>query len=412
MSKLRETARDLAAAEASFGLAAIGWALSSDTLALFGLLGALVIVTLHLWQRYCLAGVSYVRRLEQSRARFGEEVGLSIEVVNDKILPLSYLEIDDEVPDGLGIDGGTLVAGRGRPAALLQVLPLLPYERVRRRLVVHCDRRGEHRFGPATLSSGDPLGRRVRSAMLHDEQRLLVYPKILALAPLGIASRLLLGDERLRAELAADPSRTVGVRPYETGDPLRHVDWRASARSTGLLVRRFEPTVSPRVAIFLDVRVPQFVSWRPEPDELEFAISVTASLVAALADARIPVGLYANGTSGGEPVGHGPSGSPAALAPMLESLARLVPYGPLFVSGVLAEIGRSLPRQTSVAVVAADFAEPTLAAIADLRRQHSVSALHVVTSAGNPPPAGSVDALLRVGYTSDWHEQATLDIAR
>ncbi len=408
---LRATSRELAGAEAALGLAAIGWALSSDTLALFGCLGALAILALHLWQRYCLDGVSYVRRLEQSRASFGEQVGLSIEIVNDKILPLSYLEIDDEVPLGLAIDGGVVVAGRGRSATLVQVLPLLPYQRVRRRLVVHCDRRGEHHVGPATLSSGDPIGRRVRSLQLADEQRLLVYPKILALQPPGLASRLLVGDERTRREIVADPSRTVGVRPYQAGDPLRHVDWRASARSTGLLVRRFEPTVDPRVALFLDVRVPQFLSWRPEPDELEFTISVAASLVSALAATGIAVGLYANGTSAGAPVAHDPSSASFALAQMLESLARLVPYGPMFVSGVLEEIGRSLPRQTSIVVLAADFAEPTCAAVADLRRRHAVSALHILTGAGSPPPRDGVDALASIAYTDDWHDHDTLDVA-
>jgi len=408
---LRATSRELAGAEAALGLAAIGWALSSDTLALFGCLGALAILTLHLWQRYCLDGISYVRRLDQSRARFGELVGLSIEIVNDKILPLSYLEVDDEVPLGLEIDGGVVVTGRGRSATLVQILPLLPYQRVRRRLFIHCDRRGEHHIGPATLSSGDPIGRRVRSVQLPDEQRLLVYPKILALHAPGLASRLLVGDKRAPAEIVADPSRTVGVRPYQAGDPLRHVDWRASARSTGLLVRHFEPTVNPRIAVFLDVRVPQFLSWRPEPDELEFAVAVAASLVSALVDAGIAVGLYANGTSAGAPVAHDPSSASTALAPMLESLARLIPYGPLFVSGVLEEIGRSLPRQTSIVVLAADFAEPTLAALADLRRRHAVSALHIVTGAGNPPPRASVDTLGSIAYADDWHDHDTLDVS-
>src|ERR1700730_2023340 len=50
------------------------------------------------WERYCLLGLSYRRELGQTRAMFGEEVPLTLEIVNDKPLPLAWLEIEDTVP--------------------------------------------------------------------------------------------------------------------------------------------------------------------------------------------------------------------------------------------------------------------------------------------------------------------------
>src|SRR3954454_22523894 len=55
-----------------------------------------------LWERYCLRGLSYSRSLEQTRAFFGEEVRLTVEVTNDKPLPLAWIEVEDTVP-GHGI---------------------------------------------------------------------------------------------------------------------------------------------------------------------------------------------------------------------------------------------------------------------------------------------------------------------
>ncbi len=409
--RLRALERELRVAEGFFALAILGWGLSSDTLALFGCLGVLAFIALDLWQRYSLAGLSYRRRLERPRASFGERVGLEVEISNDKPLPLSYVEIADEVPEGLAIDGGEVTKSFGRKATLVQVLPLLPYQRVRRRLVIHCDRRGEHRIGPARLTSGDPIGYRRRVEDLHESEHLLVYPKLLALQPAGIASRLLLGETRRQVELVTDPSRVAGVRAYEPGDPLRHIDWRATARAGDLLVRRFEPTLSQRVAVFLDVRVPQFTSWTPAPDELEFAVALTASLIAALAQAQVPVGLFTTGSAGGHPPAHTPSRTPQGLVGMLESLARLVPHGPLFISEILESVCATMARQTSVVVVAGDFPLSTLSAMAHVRRRHSLSALHLASGMGSPPPRDQVDALLQTRYVDDWHDRTALELS-
>ena len=65
------------------------------------------------WERYCLVGVGYRRSLGQTRAFFGEEVPLTVEIVNDKPLPLAWLEIEDTVPGG----GMTRHARPRRPVA-------------------------------------------------------------------------------------------------------------------------------------------------------------------------------------------------------------------------------------------------------------------------------------------------------
>ena len=53
-----------------------------------GLILALVAAVSWIWQRYCLVGLGYRRSLGQQRAVFGEEVSLTLEIVNDKPLPL------------------------------------------------------------------------------------------------------------------------------------------------------------------------------------------------------------------------------------------------------------------------------------------------------------------------------------
>ena len=398
-------------------LAAVGWAVHSVPLALSGTLGVLTVLTLWVWQRECLTNVTFTRTIGRQRATFGEEVALLIEVVNDKLLPLTWLHVEYGVPRSLTIRGGTIEDTFRRDVALHFVVAMLPFGRVRRRLTVVCDRRGSYTFGPARLESGDPIGYGRRTQRVGALDHLLVYPKVFALEPPGVASRMVLGEQRSPAPWFGDPSRVAGVRAYRAGDPLRHVDWRASARSPDLLVRVYEPTTSLRVAAFVDLHPPS-VSRASRgrrnaapPDLSEFTVAVAASVAADLSSREIGVGMYSTGMVDGHPLAYAPTTSPSALPDILELLARVSTFGTMPLCDVLSSEGARLRSGTSVIVIAADFPEPTLAALADLRRRLAVTAIWVRNDAGAPPPSGTVDVREEVVYGEDWQQRATVELA-
>lgn len=393
-------------------LAIGGWWAKSILLAMAGVVVVLTALVLWITQRECLTGVRYRRQLAQHRANFGEEVALDVELVNDKLLPLTWLHVEDLMPMALTIRGGTVVSTRSeRTRELQQVLPMLPFQRIRRHLVVVCDRRGVHGFGPAHLRSGDPIGYRQRHGSVQSTEEILVYPKVFRLETAGIASRVPLGDFRSRRRFLGDPSRVAGVREYRAGDPLRHIDWRATARSTSLLVREFEPTTALRVATFVDFSVPQQRWDAPDPPELEFTVAVGASIISDLAARRVPVGLYAAATVEGRGIALPPTSSPAALPEMLELLARAWARPLASFSRALVEEGSRLGGGTTVVVVAADYTEPILVALAELRRRLSITAIWVNTGQGAPPPPDLVDAKLEARYDDDWQDRASLELA-
>ena len=219
-------------AAAGLGVAAVGWWQHSSLLAVGGLLVAATVAILWVWQKEALSSVSYERTLDRHRALFGEEVSLEIEVVNDKLLPLTWLHVEDQIPTGLEIRGAAVrIAANGRRYEMHHLFPMLPYQRVRRTMKVVCTNRGEHTFGPGRVESGDPLCLHRQDMRLRDVDRLLVYPKMFRVDAPATIGRLPLGDRRGDPRLAGDPSRVAGVREYQQGDPLRHVDWRATART-------------------------------------------------------------------------------------------------------------------------------------------------------------------------------------
>src|SRR6266566_8899765 len=84
-----------------------------------------------LWYRYALRNLVIRQRVSQQRAFFGEAVTLSISVENQKLLPLPWLEVEDEIPIQL-----PLLTGRALPTykvnrvALVNTFSLWSFQRV------------------------------------------------------------------------------------------------------------------------------------------------------------------------------------------------------------------------------------------------------------------------------------------
>src|ERR1700704_6051713 len=319
------------------------------------------------WERYCLVGLGYRRSLGQTRAMFGEEVSLTLEIVNDKPLPLAWLEIEDTVP-GVGLTlapahiGPSHIPGR---RLLTMLLSVRWYERVRRHYSVTCGARGFHSFGPATLRTGDVFGLTTREVEVAQEDFLLVYPKIVPLERLALPARNPFGDVPRRQQwLFEDPLRTVGIRDYRPGDSPRRMHWKATARAPdqALQVKLFEPTTTQRLHIVLNISTAgQNWSWHGyDPEALEAAITTAASVASWGAERGYLVGLAANAKQfhSSMAVRLPPSRDPHQLMHILEALARLVPMATMAPEDLVELEIRGLAYGTTVVMVTAVATQP------------------------------------------------------
>jgi uncharacterized protein (DUF58 family) len=353
----------------------------------------LVALVSRVWERYCLVGLGYRRSLEQTRAFFGEVVPLTVEIVNQKPLPLAWLEIEDTIPGG-GLSlapahvGPSHIPGRRLLTTLLSVRW---YERVRRHYRVTCGARGLHPFGPATLRTGDVFGLATQELTVPGEDYLLVYPKIISLEQLGLPASNPFGDAPARRQwLFEDPMRTIGVREYRPGDSPRHLHWKATARAPGqaLQVKLLEPTTTHRLHVLLNVSTSgQNWSWQGyDPDVLEAAITTAASVASWASERGFMVGLAANAKifHSSAAVRLPPSRDPRQLMHVLEALATLVPM-PTRAPDSLVELeARALAFGTTVVMVTAVANEALIDRLQRLRRGGHQPVLLLITSVEQP----------------------------
>ncbi len=285
---------------------------------LMGVFALVIGLVPELWYRFALRRLSVRQRLDQPRVFFGETNTLSISIENQKLLPLPWLEIEDEIPAQI-----TLLSGHAEPsykvnrATLVSSYSLWSFQRVTRRYHLRCMGRGVYTFGPALLRSGDPFGWLTREDLVTARETLLVYPLVAPLETFGLPPRHPFGERATPRRLLEDPLRVAGVRDYVLGDDPRRIHWKATARAGELRSKIYEPSSQYRLLLLLDINTYK-ESWMGlDPDLQELTISVAASIATWALEEGYAVGLLANslmmGLAGESPSGGDDSRSPSGM---------------------------------------------------------------------------------------------------
>ncbi len=145
-------------------------------------------------------------------------------------------------------------------------------------------RRGEHVFGPPTITARDPFDlARAESPGRGASQVVLVLPRTEPIQWTG-GNRIRRSDGedgRLGAEAMA-ASDLDGLRPYRPGTPASRIHWSALARGQGLIERRLRADGDERPLVVLDTRT-LTSAHRGAEEPLDAAVRATASLVLELA---------------------------------------------------------------------------------------------------------------------------------
>jgi uncharacterized protein (DUF58 family) len=224
-------------------------------------------------------------------ADIGDRVAVRLTVRNAGRLPVPWVLLEDLLPrraldprfPRLKVKGKRLQIRMVRAGGELEV-----------RYQVECLARGYYQIGPLVLENGDLFGLHRRYRVATEPTFLLVYPRIVPLLGYDIASRRPIGDVRLTHRLFEDPTRIAGVRPYEAGDPLNRVHWRATARTGALHSKVQEPSTLAGATVLLDFHAAGYRE-RGEPFRSELAVTTAVSLANGVWEMGQQIGMVTNG---------------------------------------------------------------------------------------------------------------------
>ena len=339
--------------------------------------------------------VSAKRDCNRTTANIGDTAAINVTITNDGRMAIAWLIAEDSIPK----------------QALIQRPPRIKMKRKRRKIArlkagesitlryqVEFLMRGYYQLGPLMIESGDVFGLHRRYRVLADPVFVLVYPKVVPMQGYDIASRRPIGEVRMSHRLFEDPTRISGVRPYQTGDSLNRIHWRATARTGSLHSKTYEPSTIAGATILLDFHQDRFHR-RHEPIRSELCVTTAATLANVVYQLGQQIGFITNGRdaadrvrlegyrhefttrdAANEDAGRIPDSD--RLRPVIvetrrgadqftriqESLARVELTDGLTFPQLITEVAGRIPRDTSVVAILADVPPETAIALGSLRR--------------------------------------------
>ena len=223
---------------------------------LFGLLLAGVVVAMYFYARWNAGGLEGGLRLLSVVSGDGSPVGdVPEREFRDAPLPAPVFERDTVTVElalgtsdgqprgparftarlcGAGLEAGTGLVPPGGWSAVRRLGPVA---------------RGPLAAEGTMLESGDPLGLYRSRRRGPSEGLAVAYPLFASLAD---NRRVRDVESQLTVVRSGHGTDLYGVREYRSGDPLRRIHWRTSARRGELVVREFEPPGQRILALLLD----------------------------------------------------------------------------------------------------------------------------------------------------------------
>jgi len=342
-------------------LVVTGALVGAGGLVLVGVLLAMVLALRSVWSRYGFRALEYERHISTARVPWGERAELDLVVRNAKLLPLPWLQIDDFVTHGADLGERQLSPSTRQGFDVMRhTWSIGWFERVTRRLPVIGSRRGTFRFTTTELRIADLFGSENASMERSIVTTYRVVPRTVPVRSL-ISQSPMIGATRTTRRLYEDPSLFAGVRPYQPGDPVRRIHWKATARVGRPVSRRFDPAREREIILALDIQTITGASWMLnwDDDAVEGLCVAALSLARSFIEDGIAVGLAVNAFSDRpqRTVYLPASAGSTQLTRIADLLADVSPYPSVTFASLLAGIGRV--AQPGCAVVALSARDPS-----------------------------------------------------
>ena len=262
-----------------------------EVIVLVGILFTVFVVEIVYYRLHALDNLKLKVDFSKNIADYGEDIELIEVAENKKRLPLPFIILKFETPRELKFYDTEKVTTSDFTYRE-DMLTMKAFSKHTRRIKVKCTKRGYYVFPRVGITTSDMLLFERFTKEFDNTANLMVLPRILRTNITEILMSVTLSELQRRRTLLTDPVSHAGIREYGPHDPMKSINWKASARVGELMVNQNASTCAQKVHIFVNLE-----TYNPKNSTLllELAISLAYTYLLELAKLNIPSSLYTNG---------------------------------------------------------------------------------------------------------------------
>lgn len=187
-------------------------------------------------------------QVDKTLAEIGDTISLTCVISNRSWFPLPSVKLAVPLPQGLVAVGTvdyhylSLQTNMGARESITSVATCLAVNR------------GIQSFQPAEVVLSEGFGMKNIVVQRSIQHELAVLPKVLSQSIAKTPLRSILGNVEVERWIHPDESLYKGTRPYQAGDPFKHIAWLASATSAQWMVKQFSTSSDTTVHLVLSAQ--------------------------------------------------------------------------------------------------------------------------------------------------------------
>jgi uncharacterized protein (DUF58 family) len=153
--------------------------------------------------------------------------------------------------------------------------------------------RGIYNMGPLDINVSDALNLFTWKRRIQAEDFFKVYPRIHNIENFNLKSMQSYGTMTTKQRAYEDNSSVSDIRKYVSGDSMKKIHWKVSARKNSFHVKNYEMTGSAFSYIFLDFKKGSFKG-ENSLDLEEKAVETAASIASFMLKNSVSINMYVN----------------------------------------------------------------------------------------------------------------------
>ena len=242
------------------------------------------------YRRHWYRQVDVTLDFDRTSVYAGEQVELTEVITNRKKLPLPVLEVGFHTRKEL-VFQDTENTNVSDYIYKRDIFAVLGRQRITRKIPILCQKRGYYKVEEADITAFSLLYRKRYSQALTTNAAIYVYPAQVNVSETMTVCERMLGIMQCSRHLYEDPFTFRGIREYTTSDPMKTINWKASARTGGLMVNTFDSVMTQKVMLYLDVEDGGILK---QEELVEESIALAASLIRKCMRQGMEAGLLTN----------------------------------------------------------------------------------------------------------------------
>lgn len=303
----------------------------------------------------------------------GERTKLYEVVENRKRFPLPVLEVGFHTKRELDF-ADTENASVSDYIYKRDVFSVLGRQKITREIAVSCKKRGYYEVSDADITTHTLLYKKSYSIGIETNASIYVYAKMTDVSEMMMVCERMLGALQCAKRLYEDPFAFRTIRGYTTDDPMKTINWKASAKTGALMVNTFDSVQSQKAMIFLDVEDAGILK---QEELVEESIAVAATLARKLLRQSVETGFAFNGADGGEWIV--PSNQKSVLVRLERMLAEFdAAKGTTSFGELIAADGQKLSADTLLIYITKNLDAKLLDSLKKRAENDRVLVIHVV----------------------------------